>query len=174
MNEHKYMIKKNSPHIIAFNPNFEHDPDFIVLPNEFDIIGYQNHMRITKAKPTKTFRAFIKNPSVVPDKLDEFTVKEKPKQKFADGLKEELNIVKEETTIENMTVIPEVKMISTVPKDLSTMNKSQIIEIGKELGINLEEDMLKRNMISSVREFIDSKKKIEHMKKMNEDRFPGV
>jgi len=179
------MMKKGSVHIIMYNPNFERDSDYDILPDDFEILKYQEHMRITKGKPTKTVRAFLRHPAPVSDKWDESRTQEKPKPEFADGLKQDVNVIKEsvpaesfenESTFDAETseIIKKVKKFEPTPRELSQMNKKQIIQVGNELGIDLQEDTLKRDMIIMVKEFMDNKKKIDDMKEIDDKRFPGV
>ena len=177
------MVKKGSVHILGYNKNFENDSNYETLPEDFDAVGYQSHMAETKGKPTRTVRAFFgdTNKSPMPNEArwDEFKIKEELKNEFANGLKEELNIVNESVTIDDIMnddteKAPKIKPMNPLPKNFDLMSKSQIAKIGSELGIEIGEDMFKRDMITKLREFFEEKKKVDSMKKINNLRFPSI
>ena len=54
----KYFKREDSPHIWSYNPVFENNKDYMELPEDFDLEGYQKHMKETRGKPTKLVSDF--------------------------------------------------------------------------------------------------------------------
>jgi len=171
----KYFLKGNSPHVLSYNPAFLNDPDFMPLFDDFQIDLYQAHMRETKGKPTKKVTDFIKstNSSPVPEKLA-------AEQKDTDNKANEtvvtsatLSMVESEVIdIDKIAEQPQVRQITPKLPNLIVMKKSDIIKIGEDIGVKLNNDMLRRDMIAKVKTFFDEKEKIRRMEEIEKQRFP--
>lgn len=167
-----YFIRKGSPHILSYNPNFLRDSDYSALPDDFDVLSYQEHMKQTKGKPTKSVDCFIKSKSSpVPDKLQE---KGEDKTDAVDNKKPvftsaTLSMVDDSVTNAdkntdiNLEEFEERRPEEPRISDLYPMRKEELIDFGKDIGLGLTDSMLKRDMLARIKEFLEEKKKEKYI-----------